>query len=211
MLWGNIHYLASRVVLVDFAMLHRSATPLKSRYMQAVAMITATLWPAFAGLAVVAAPFIIFVYGAKWSGAVMPLAFLCIASIIQVSMTTSWELFTVTGNITAQTRIELLRTAVSVPLFVGACFISINAVAFTRIIDAAVAFLLYRPHLDRMTNTNFEDLGFIYMQSAILTLLAITPSVCLMALSADLRFRLPYLVAAIFVGIVLWIFGLFIM
>ena len=141
----------------------------------------------------------------------MPLAFLCIASIIQVSMTTSWELFTVTGNITAQTRIELLRTAVSVPLFVGACFISINAVAFTRIIDAAVAFLLYRPHLDRMTNTNFEDLGFIYMQSAILTLLAITPSVCLMALSADLRFRLPYLVAAIFVGIVLWIFGLFIM
>lgn len=211
MLWGNIHYLASRVVLVDFAMLHRSATPLKARYMQSVAMITATLWPAFAGLAVLAAPFITIVYGVKWSGAILPLVFLSVASIIRVSMTTSWELFTVTGNIAAQTRVEFVRNVFSVPLFIGACFISINAVAFTRIIDAMLAFVFYRPHLDKMTDTNSTEMKLIYVQSAFLTLAATAPSVVLLLFFPSLQMQLPYLALVIFLGIANWACSLFLM
>jgi O-antigen/teichoic acid export membrane protein len=44
MLWGNIHYLISRVMLVDFAQHHRSDTPLRARYVQTTAVMTALLW-----------------------------------------------------------------------------------------------------------------------------------------------------------------------
>lgn len=210
MLWGNVHYLASRIVLVDFAMLHRARTPLKARYIQSVAMITGTLWPAFAGLAVLAAPFITIVYGARWSAAVIPLAYLSIASIIRVSMTTSWELFTVTGNTSAQTRIELVRTLISVPLFVGACFISLNAVAFTRIIDALIAFVLYRPHLDAMTNTSLKDMRWVYVQGILVTIAAIVPALVLTAELPQLSMQVPYVIAAISLGILLWACALFV-
>lgn len=209
--WGNIHYLVSRVVLVDFATLRRAGMPLKARYMQTVAMITATLWPAFAGLAVLATPFIVILYGPKWSSAALPLTFLSIASIIQVSMTMSWELFAVSDDIAAQTRVELIRNGVSVPLFVGACFISINAVAFTRIIDAGIAFVLYRPHLDRLSGASLRNLGGIYLTSAIVTLAAVGPASALMILFPQASLELPYLAAAVLLGITLWASLLFVM
>ena len=115
MLWSHIHSLASRVMLVDYANHHRSGLPLRDRYIQTVAVMTALLWPGFAGLAVLAKPFIVLIYGEKWVGAAMPLVFLAIASMILVALTMTWELFTATGDVRIQTRLEIYRTSLSVP------------------------------------------------------------------------------------------------
>lgn len=210
MIWGNVHYLASRVMLVDFANHHRSGTPIGDRYIQTVAVITATLWPAFAGLAILSHPFIVIVYGAKWAAAAVPLVYLTISSMILVAMTMSWELFAVTGNVSTQTRLEAVRTIVSVSLFVGACFISIEAVAFTRIIDAALVFMLYRPHLNRMTGTTFRNTAKTYSQSALLTLAAVLPAAVLMLSVRGTQPSLSLLFCAIVSGVLLWGVGLFI-
>ena len=57
MIGNNIHLVVARVVFVDFARLHRSAVPLRDRYLRTLEIMTATLWPAFAGLGVFARPF----------------------------------------------------------------------------------------------------------------------------------------------------------
>jgi O-antigen/teichoic acid export membrane protein len=208
MLWANIHYLLSRVMLVDFAQHHRSGTPLRGRYVQTTAAMTALLWPAFAGLGVLAFPFISLVYGPNWIGAAVPLIFLIVASVITVSMTLSWELFAATGNVATQTRLEAVRTSLSVPLFVGACFISIEAAAFTRIVDAVVAFILYRPHLNRMSGTTTREMMSEYSRSAILTIVAISPAAALMFLSKG-EPSWAVLIASVAFGFGVWVAAIF--
>lgn len=204
MLWANIHYLASRVILVEFAEHQRSDTPLRARYLETASVMTAVLWPAFAGLAVLAKPFIQLVYGPRWLPAAMPLVYLTIASIVLVAITMSWELFAATGNVAKQTRIEVVRTSISTPLFIGACFVSIEAAAITRIIDAVIAYFLYRPHLEKMSGTRFEDFVRIYGQGALLTLVAIIPAGILMVLSGNAQPRFLMLGIAVTSGIALW-------
>ena len=109
-LWGNINYLLSRIILVDFALVHREGKSLHSRYLRAMAVVTGALWPAFAGLAVIAEPFITTVYGKRWVDASAPLRLLALASLIQVGISMSWEVFTITGNLRVQTRLEAVRT-----------------------------------------------------------------------------------------------------
>jgi len=209
MLWGNIHYLASRVMLAEFAAKHRSDTPLRDRYIQTASVLTAVLWPGFAGLAVLAEPFIYLVYGPRWVPAALPLIYLTIASIVLVAMTMSWELFAVTGNVAKQTRLEIVRTCISTPLFIGACFVSIEAAAITRIIDAVIAYVIYRPHLERMSGTKFQDFIGVYSQGALLTFVAILPAGTLAWLSQGDKPEFLMVALAVTSGIALWAVTLF--
>lgn len=204
----NFHLAVARVMLVDFADLHRRGVPLRDRYLQTVAIVTATLWPAFAGLAAIAEPFIRIVYGAKWAPAVGPFILLAVASAIQVAITMTWELFTATGRLRTQTRIESVRAVISFLLFVGGCLISLEAAAAARILDAAISVLLYRPHISRMTGTSTADFRGIYAQSALLTGLAVAPAAVLMIVVEGSP-ALPWLAVAIMLGVALWAAGLF--
>jgi O-antigen/teichoic acid export membrane protein len=208
LIWNSIHVAAGRVILVDFAGLHRQGIPLIDRYKKTVGMVTATLWPAYAGMAVVAKPFITIVYGPQWVSAVAPFAFIALAAMIHVAIAMSWEVFTATGHLKLQTNIEFKRALLSFTLFVGGCLISLNAAAASRVIEAMIAVILYRPHINRITGTTFSDFKRIYLQSAFLTILAIAPSTALMLSSANSGSPLM-LGLAIALGITLWIFGLF--
>lgn len=166
LIWNNIHLVIARVVFVDYAGLHRRGVPLRDRYLRTLEIMTATLWPAFAGLGVFARPFIMMVYGEKWLPAALPLLLLTIASIIKVGICMTWEIFAVMGELRAQTRIVSIRTALAFPVFMVGCMISINAAAAASVADAALAFLLYSPHLNRMTKTSMADFPPISMPGA---------------------------------------------
>lgn len=213
LIWTNFHMAVSRVVLVDYADLNRRGVSLRERYLQTVAIVTAVLWPAFAGLAVLAEPFIVIVYGERWAAAVTPFVFLAIASMILVSITMTWELFTSTNQLRAQTRIEFKRMILSITLFVGACAISLEAAAATRIVDALIALVMYRPHLNRMTGTRTADFWGIYARSALLTVFAVTPAAALMLLDVAGgpagQAPLPFIFGAVALGILFWGWGLF--
>lgn len=204
-IWNNIHIVLGRILLVDFATLLRGGSSLRERYIRVVDIVTAVLWPAFLGLAVLSKPLILVLYGADWVEAALPLTFIALASVVQVSVTMTWELFASTGNLRTQTKIEIIRSTVGLILFAGGCFISLEAAAFTRIVDAILAYLLYRKPVNAMTDTVSADYTGIYLRNAFLALLAVTPALVLMAtyqFSADVP--IVGLVLVIGLGVALW-------
>ncbi|MDX3911251.1 MAG: oligosaccharide flippase family protein [Sphingobium sp.] len=210
MIWSNVHLLIGRVMLVDYAALHRSGESLRERYLRTVEIVTAILWPAFIGFAIIAKPFILIVYGERWIGAAAPLALIMLGSVIQVAITMTWELFAATGQLRTQTRIEFIRSGVALSAFVGGCMISLEAAAAARVVDALFALFLYRPHLNRMTGTSLSDFTGIYGRSALLTLLACAPAGVLSAyhgFNADIA--VVPLLAAVLGGVILWGGGLY--
>lgn len=210
-LWGNIHNVLSRVMLVDFADLHRRGVPLRDRYLRTVSIVTVMLWPAFAGLAVISEPFIVLVYGEQWRPAAPLFALLAVASVILVAITMTWEIFTVTGRLAIQTRIEFVKAPIGTGVFIAGCFISLEAAAAARIIDAVFAFLIYRPHLNRMTGTSTSDYWPIYGRSLLATGLAVSPAGLAVYLAGPDDVPLPMLAFAILIGVSLWLGGLFAM
>lgn len=212
LIWGNIHLVIGRVLLVDFADLHRRKVSLRDRYIRTVEISTAVLWPAFAGLAVLSHHIINLIYGNVWVPAANLLILIAIGSIIQVSITMTWELFAATGRLEAQTRIEVVRAALSISLFAGACFISLEAAAATRVIDAIVAVFLYRPHISRMTDTESRDFRSAYLRSALLTILAVGPA-CVAVVNAPAgEYLSPLLVGlSMASGGLAWATGLLVM
>lgn len=206
LLWDNIHLVIGRVVFVDLAGLRRGGISLRESYLRTVEIVTALLWPAFAGFAVLAGPLILAVYGNRWVGAAMPLSMLCIAAIVLVSITMTWEIFVVCQETGRQARFETLRTGVGLLLFVGGCLISLTGAAAARIGEAVFSLFLYRPHLERMTDTTRSDFIPIYLRSALLTFVAIAPSALLMAeYGWSEHTPLAYVFATITTGVVAWL------
>jgi O-antigen/teichoic acid export membrane protein len=205
MLWDSVHMAIGRVVFVDFSNAAAEEGSLRKRYLRVLEIMTALLWPAFAGLAILAGPFISTVYGAKWLPAATPLAILCVASILQVSVTMTWELLVVAGETGRQARLEGVRSLISVLLFAAGCWIGLAAAAGSRIIDALLAILLYRPHIARITGSQTGDFAAIYLRSLLLALAAVGPSAGLMLLHDwSPATPLAQLVGSVALGMVAW-------
>lgn len=209
LVWTNLHLLVGRVMLVDYAELYRQGVPLRQRYISTVDMLTALLWPVFAGFAVLAGPFIETVYGERWVPAARPLAILALASMILVAITMTYELFAVTGRLRVQTKIEFIRSVFALATFAGGCLIGLEAAAAARVLDALFAMILYRPQLNRMTDTSMRDFVPIYARSTFLTVMAVAPAAAFMTYfgwAADVPL-LP-LGLTVVAGITLWAIGL---
>jgi O-antigen/teichoic acid export membrane protein len=168
-----------RVLFVDFAHILRRGESLRARYLQTVAMLTAFLWPVFAGWRCWRA-----CHRAGVRRALVPargaLAWLALASILQVAITMTNELFAATGKLHVQTRIEFIRAGIALALFVAGCLVSIEAAAAARAAEAFVAVLLYRRQVCAMTDTTPADLAPIYRAATLITL-----ATCLPALAAS--------------------------
>jgi len=210
LVWENIHLVIGRVVFVDLAAQKRSGASLRDTYLTLVEVLTALLWPAFAGLAIVSGPFILIVYGAKWVAAAHPLAMLSIAAILLVAISMTWELFVISGETAKQARLEIVRTGAGLVLFAVGCLFSLTAAAAGRVGEAAFSIWLYRPHLDRMTKTHTCDFIAIYGRSAALTLIAVAPAGVVMAMhGGSERTPLTLLGPAIGLGGLIWMLALY--
>ncbi len=209
LLWDNIHLVIGRVVFVDLADLRRRGVSLRAGYLRTVETVTALLWPAFAGFAVLAAPLIETVYGERWIGAARPLSLLSVAAIVLVSITMTWEIFVVCHETGRQARFEVFRAAAGLALFAGGCLVSLTGAALARVGEAVFSLFLYRPHLERMTETTLGDFLPLYARSAALTGVAIAPSVLLMT-AHGWSAHTPFLqvLAATVAGVAGWLLGL---
>lgn len=205
-IWDSVHGVVSRVVFVDFAARLREGRPLKERYLVILAMMTGLLWPMFGGVALIAGPLVNLVYGQAWLGAAGPLSLLCIASVLLVSTTMAWEVFVVSNETALQAKLEIWRTVIGTIVFVGCCFISLEAAAAARIFEAVLAQIIYRPHMMRMTGASAGDFNAVYRRSAVPTVAAIAPAAAVMAAwRFDPATPMTVVLPAIAVGIVLWL------
>jgi O-antigen/teichoic acid export membrane protein len=196
----------SRVIFVDLAAQKRSGASLRQSYLRIVDILTSLLWPAFAGLAVVAGPFIFAIYGPKWVAVAHPLVMLALASMILVAITMTWEVFVVSQETGRQARIEFVRTGAGVAMFTAGCFVGLTGAAAARVGEAIFSVFLYRRHLDRMTQTRTRDFLPIYARSALLTGAAIGPAAAVMArYGFSERAPLPLVVLGIVVGVAVWL------
>lgn len=209
LLWNNIHIVMARILLVDFADLARRGIPLRERYLRVVALMTAILWPGFAGLAILSGPFIQIVYGPQWIGAALPLTMLSIAGMVLVSITMTWQVFVVSKETDRQAKIEFVRSGVGLALFTAGSFVSLSTAAASKIGDALFSYFLYRPHLERMTGASRADLVPIYRSSALATLAAIAPAMMLMAVfRGSPTTPAPYIGMVVVLGVGLWLVAL---
>lgn len=181
LLWDNLHLVIGRVVFVDFAEQHRRNLSFRESYLRIVAILTALLWPAFTGLAILARPIVATVYGEVWIDAALPLSMLSIAGVLYVAITMTHEIYTVTGEIARQTKLELKRNLVGSVLFALGCLGGLAWAAASRIGDALFTIFLAKNDLKRLTHTCAADYRPIYISSAGLTILACSPAALLMA------------------------------
>ncbi|MDF0543244.1 oligosaccharide flippase family protein [Sphingobium sp. H39-3-25] len=210
LLWNNIHLFIGRVMLVDYAVLVREGQSLRDRYIRTVAMITALLWPLFFGIAVLAGPIVVTLLGDRWIEAATPLALLALSSALLAAITMTWELFAATDRMRTQTRIEMIRSIVALAAFAAGCLISLNAAASARILDAVFAIVLYRKHINDMTDTRTRDFTGIYLRSLGLAALACGPAAAIMAAYRwSAHTPLTLLAPGVMLGIILWIAGLY--
>jgi O-antigen/teichoic acid export membrane protein len=209
LLWYNIHMLIGRVVMVDLARQRRLGHSLRDRYLRTLELLMGLLWPGYAGLAILAGPFIRVVYGSRWVAAAAPLAALSVSAMLLVSLAMTWEMFIVCNETGRQARFEFIRAAVGVVLFAGGCFVGLTAAAATRIVEALFAVALYRPHMERMTETRWADYAPRYRRNAIVTVAACGPAFALMMVYHwSSQAPLGLVVGAVAAGVGTWLVAL---
>ena len=209
LLWDNLHLIITRVVFVDLAEQYRRKLPLKNSYLRTVAILTALLWPAFTGLAILAGPVVTVIYGENWIGAAVPLSMLSIAGVLYVAVTMTHEIYTVAGEMDRQLKVEFKRNVTGSVLFALGCLAGLAGAAASRIGDALFTILLVKDDLKRMTQTRASDYTPIYLQSAGLTALACGPAAFLMTVNGwSGHTPLPAILGSVLCGICAWGLGL---
>lgn len=204
-LWDSVHLVILRIVFVDFSNQKRQGLSLRAGYLGVVRLATALLWPAFGGLAVVAGPVVLTLYGPAWTAAAVPLSLLSVSAAVLVAITMTWEVFNVSQETGRQARIEFVRAGVGLVLFGGGCLVGISGAAVARVVESCFSVALYRPHLERMTDTRWRDLVPIYGESALLTAAAILPACVAMSVYGwSPAAPLPVVGASVVAGMVAW-------
>ena len=131
-----------------------------------------------------------------------------VSALILSAVTMTWEVFVACGETAKQARFEFFRTGMGTLFFAIGCAISLEAAAAARIADALLTIFLYRPHVERMTDTSLSDTGPIYLRSGLLTALAIGPAAILIRMVPSSSISAYEVASVVFAGVVLWIFAL---
>lgn len=179
----NVYAVVARVIFVQLAAELRDRGSVRETFLRSLAVVTALLWPALLGLALLARPVVSLLYGEPWLGAALPLSLLLLAQAIVLGLSFNWELAVLRDETGRQARFESVRAGAGLAMFALGATFSVAAAAAAKVAEALLAVALYRPHLERMAGAGPGDLGRIYRQGAALTLAAAAPALILMAAS----------------------------
>jgi O-antigen/teichoic acid export membrane protein len=206
LIYFNIYGSVIRVVFSKLSDDHRRHGRLHETYLQSLRMITAVMWPLASGVAIFSKPLIFVLYGEKWLGAAEPLSIVMVALIVAHAFSMNWEIFVIKDETARQTRIEIARSIAGVSAAAAGSLVSVAAAACGRLTDCVVGFVLYLPHIRRLTGVTMRELGQVYANSAVLSGAAVLPGLLFMA-SAGWPSRPPLTIAGgtVVLGIVLWI------
>ena len=195
-----------RVMETLFVQYRDQAGGFRYAYVRATRITTGLIWPAFAGLGVLAAPTISLLYGAKWVAAAPVLSLLCLAAIVNAALANRTEALATAGQVSLMPRIEGVRGVAGVAMFAGGAHFGMVPAAATRILDALLAALLYTPHVHRAAGIQARDVPGLYLGSAGLTVAAAAPAAFVMqAFGWPDELPLAWIGAAVGGGVALWL------
>jgi O-antigen/teichoic acid export membrane protein len=204
-IWDNIYGASTRVLYARMAEDVRTTGDLHATFLRGLENITAVMWPFLIGLAVLSGPAIRIIYGPVWAPAAIPLSLLLLSQVIMMCFGMYWELFIIRDEVSKQTRIEVLRSIIWVAACAFGCMFGLIGAAAGSIIAAISGFLMYVPHVRRLSGIARNALPSIYRRSAILTGAAVFPSVVLMMITRwSPRTPMPLIFLAVSLGIISW-------
>ena len=177
----NVYGMATGVIFVQLSRDLRDTGELQHSFVRALRMITGVMWPLLIGIAVLAGPLVLLLYGTRWLPAALPLALLMVAQFVVLGFGMNWELFVLRKETARQTRIEFARATIGTMIFTIGCLFGLGAAALGRIGEALVGYVLYRPHIDRLAGTKSGEIRSIYIESLQLTLIAVWPVTLVMS------------------------------
>jgi O-antigen/teichoic acid export membrane protein len=209
-IYNNVYGASASVLFTKLAADLRDKGEFHEAYLRALRLILAVIWPMMGGLAVLSYPVIYHLYGAQWVNAALPLTLLLIAHIIGLGIAMAWEVFVLRGETGRQVKIEATRSSLGLLLFSIGCLFSLSAAAAAKIGESLLAYLLYRPHMDRLVGTTRGELDRLYSEAFLLTGAAVLPSFLLMLwFGWSPTTPLPLIAAAVSVGIAAWAYLIF--
>ena len=208
-IWDSIYGTATRVLYARMAEDMRTTGELHMTFLKGLENITAVMWPFLLGLAVLSGPVIFIVFGPVWVPSATPLSLLLIAQVIMMCFGMNWELFVLHDQVSAQSRIEVVRSIIWVAACAIGCSFGLIGAASASVVAALVGLLMYVPHVRRLSGTPKSALTSIYRRSGALTVVAVLPSLVLMVVSHwSFRTSLVWICFAVCLGIVCWCLAL---
>ena len=207
--WDGAYGLSTKVIYVQMAAELRETGSLRQTFLRGTRLLSAVMWPAMAGIALLSGPIVHHVYGPQWDAAAVPLAILMIAQCVGVAYAMAWELAILTHRTGWQVRVESARAFAGLAAFTVGALISLPAAAAGRIVDTAVGYVVYRPRLAGIAGASAAETRAAYSGNLLLALVAVAPAAAYMALHGW-SFELPLvgIAAAVGVGGVLWLAAL---
>ena len=148
----------SGVMFAALSTIKEEQSRVRNIFLRALGVITLLVFPLMAGLFVVAQPFVLVVFGEKWSAMIPTLRILALVGAIQAVVNPTGWLYLSQGRTDRMLRWGVARTAVVVTAIVlGLILGSIEAVALCY---AAANFLLLYPDIaipGRLVDMSFRD------------------------------------------------------
>lgn len=211
-IWENFQIVILRVVYVDLVAQQRQGMSFRASYLRVLSLATGVLWPAFGGLAVVAGPTLLLLYGPQWTGGAPVLSLLCLAAIPGSGILMVWEMFLATGQTRRLVRLQAVQCCFGLTAFTLGCLGGIAGAAAARTVEACFNLALFQPHIARLADVRLSDVVPVVRQGLLLLLLAVAPAAALMGWHGwSPATPMPQVAGAIAAGVAGWAAGLWLL
>lgn len=129
-----------------------SHDPVRVREAMRIGLQTAMLInaPAMLGLAAVADPFIVTVYGEAWRPAVPILQILCLGGVLMPLHVLNLQVLMALGRSDLFFRLEVIKKVVGVPILIGASLLGVTGLAWGIVLAGAVALVINTSQTSRL-------------------------------------------------------------
>lgn len=209
MIFENVYGTTTRVAFTKLARDFRETGELRPTFLRAIELILALMWPLEIGLAILSPPAIYLFYGEKWLAAALPMSLLLVAQVIVLSYGMNWELFVLRDQSGKQSKLEFIRTLCGFAIFTVGCQFGLAGAALGKVGDASAGYLLYRNHVRSLADLRGNELGRVFVRSALLTVVATAPALLLMIVTRwDPRTPILWMLGAVLLGMITWGGGL---
>lgn len=205
-IFSQLYGTATRVTFAQMSKVFRETGELRHVFMQSFYVILSAMWPLLVGLAILAKPALVILYGDQWVAAALPFTILLVAHVINLTFGMNWELFVIRDRLQVQTRYEIGRSLVGLLLFSLGCFAGLGAAAAGRLGDAVIGSVLYFPWLSNLSGARYGEILTVYRRAALVTAAAALPPLMLMiATGWSAHPPAAWLIAAVLIGLLCWL------
>lgn len=202
----------SGVFFPAFRKIRDAGEPLGPPYILVAGAFSAIMWPALAGLAVLAEPTINLIYGEKWIASAPLLFWLALAQMCFISVPLNADLPILLDKQKELVFRLLLDLAAALTLLAAAIPFGLEAIVASRLVHGLIWIVMFASFVQRISGFSWRDWLLVQSRSLAVTGLAIAPALILYRI-ADGPHEAGFLqiMASAGSGVILWLVGLWLL